>query len=129
MKMKTNVEKAKEVDDYILIASGLIKEKRGYNALLNLLQTGILMNDRLGVNDSVVLCKILNHIKFEYDFIPDGIQLKQNSKLIFYNTIMYPPKPEIKTELTSNQSKRDRRLSVGKEEVSTNGWIRTRDNS
>ncbi len=121
MKMKTDVEKAVEVDAYILKASGLVKEKRGYNALLNLLQSGILMNDRLGMPDTMELCKVLIHLKFDYEFIPNGVKLKDNSKVNYYNKVMYPPKPEVNTE-TIYQNKHDRRLSVGKEECGTRHW-------
>lgn len=120
--MKTDVEKAKEVDEYVLKYSGLVKEKRGYNALLNLLQTGVLMNYRLGFDDTVVLCKILNHLKFEYEFIPDGIKLKDNSKVDYYNCVMYPPKPMVSQKSNKYESKHDRRISVGKEESTTRHW-------
>ncbi|MDQ1165897.1 hypothetical protein [Flavobacterium sp. SORGH_AS_0622] len=113
--MKTDVEKAVEVDAYVLKASGLIKDKRSYNALMNLLQTGVLMNERLGEDDTVVLCKILIVMKFSYEFIPYGVRLKENSKLDFYNKVMYPPKVEYR-----NYS--DNVLRVGKEERSTRHW-------
>lgn len=122
MKMKTDVEKAKEVDEYILKYSGLVKDKRGYNALLQLLHTGILMNERLGEEDTVALCKILIHLKFDYEFISFGLKLKANSKLNYYHQVMYPPKPISNEQTNSNQSKRDRRLGVGKEEIGTRHW-------
>lgn len=92
--MKTDVEKAKEVDEYILKASGLVKDKKGYNALLQLLHTGVLLYDRLGQNTTFDLCKILNYLKFDYDFLSNGIKLKDNSKLNFYRDVMYPSKEE-----------------------------------
>lgn len=113
--MKTDVEKAKEVDAYVLKESGLIKNVTSYNALLNLLQTGQLMNERLGDDETVVLCKILIAMKFEFEFIPYGVRLKENSKLSFYHQVMYPPKVEqIKYS--------DSVLRVGKEERSTRHW-------
>ena len=119
--MKTDVDKAKEVDEYVLKYSGLVKNKRGYNALLNLLQTGILMNDRLGYDDTVVLCKILIHMKFRFEFISDGIVLTDNTKINYYNTIMYPTKPELSPERIY-ENKHDRRQSIGKEERETSNW-------
>lgn len=115
--MKTDVEKAVEVDTYVLKASGLVKDKRGYNALIQLLHTGVLMNKRLGIDDTVVLCKILNHLKFDYEFIPFGLKLKDNSKVNFYNKIMYPPKV-----LTSKHKHNNQTLSVGKEEGRGRHW-------
>ncbi|MFH6991787.1 hypothetical protein [Flavobacterium sp. FlaQc-48] len=119
--MKTDVQKAVEVDAYILKASGLIKEKRGYNALLNLLQSGTLMNERLGMPDTMELCKILIHLKFDYEFIANGVKLTENAKVNYYNTVMYPPKAEASPERIY-QNKHDRRLSVGKEERGTRHW-------
>lgn len=116
--MKTDVEKAKEVDEYVLKYSRLVKDKRGYNALLTLLQTGVLMNDRLGYEDTVVLCKILIHMKFRFEFISGGIMLTDNTKVNYYHTVMYPPKTEVNPE-KSYQSKHDHKLSVGKEERDT----------
>lgn len=120
--MKTDVEKAEEVDEYILKYSGLIKDKRGYNALLNLLHTGVLMNEKLGEEDTYSLCKILIHLKFDYEFISFGIKLKDNSKLNYYHKVMYPPKQALNEDTNNYQSKRDRRLGVGKEERGTRHW-------
>jgi hypothetical protein len=120
--MKTDAEREKEVDEYILKYSGLVKEKRGYNALLQLLHSGILMNERLGEDDTVELCKILNHLKFDYEFISFGIKLKDNTKLHYYHRVMHPPKPISNEQTNNNQSKRDRRLGVGKEETGTRHW-------
>jgi hypothetical protein len=63
--MKNDVQKVINVDAHILEASRLVKDKRGYNALLSLLNASVLMTDRLGLEDTKEFTKILDRIGLE----------------------------------------------------------------
>lgn len=123
--MINEVEKAKAADAHILKASQLVKEKRGYNALIVLLSAGVLMNDRLGQNETYDFTKILDRVGVEYRFIPHGIELRENAKSNYYHNVMYPQKLEPKNDFNTSYYHNDKNLSVGKEEKQ--GWVRTRN--
>jgi hypothetical protein len=118
MMMKTDEEKAKEVNDYILKWSKLRPTSRGYKALSILLENSNLLYCYLGKDDTLELSKVLIYLKCHYNFKPGGLELTLEHKLRFYHAIMYPTKQHYNAENTFI-SKSDRRLSVGKEERST----------
>ena len=115
MKMKTDEEKTKEVNDYILKWSKLRSKSRGYKALSILLKHGNLLYGYLGKYDTLELSKVLIYLKCHYTFECAGLQLSQEQKLNFYYKVMYPPRQQYSTE-NNYTSKRDHRLSVGNEE-------------
>lgn len=114
--MNNEVQKAIWVDEHILNASGLEKDKRGYNALLNLLQNGLIMNDRLGESDTIEFSKVLDKIGLEYRFFDGGIELKENAKSMYYLREIY------------NKQKVHMPLIKLKEYKEGEGWIKTRTN-
>lgn len=121
IKMKTDVEKEKEVNEYILKCSNLRTTSRGYKALTILLEHGNLLYCCLGKNDTLELSKILIYLKCQYNFRPGGLELTQEHKIKFYHAIMYPPKQQYSTEKSYNFIG-DRNLRVGKEERGTRHW-------
>ncbi|KAF2337218.1 hypothetical protein [Flavobacterium daemonense] len=113
--MENEVQKAISVDEHILNASGLVKDKRGYNAMLNLLQNGLLMYERLGVEDTGEFIKVLDHIGLEWRFFDGGIELVENAKTKYYIREIHNKQPPHKP------------LSKLRTYVEGEGWLRTRN--
>ncbi|WP_047775992.1 hypothetical protein [Flavobacterium sp. ABG] len=114
--MENEVQKANTVDAHILEASGLVKDKRGYNALLNLLQNGLLMFERLGIEDTSKFIKVLDKIGLEWRFITDGIELKENAKSMYYIREIY------------NKQESHKPTSKLRNYKEGEGWVKTRNN-
>lgn len=113
--MENEVQKVSDVDAHILEASGLVKDKRGYNALLNLLNASVLMTNRLGLDDTKEFSKILDRIGLEYRWFDDGIELMHNSQYKYYiKNIYVEPEPYV-----SKSTFRNYEEGVG--------WVKTRN--
>ena len=113
--MENEVQRAIDIDAHILEASGLVKDKRGYNALLNLLNASVLMTDRLGLENTKEFAKILDKIGLEYRWFDDGIELLHNSHFKYYLKNMYvEPEPYVSK-------------SVFRTYVEGEGWQKTRN--
>ncbi|MHC0440999.1 hypothetical protein [Flavobacterium sp. 3-210] len=112
--MANEVQKAITVDEHILNASGLVKDKRGYNALLNLLQNGLLYYERLGIEDTGEFIKVLDRIGLEWRFFDGGIELVENAKTKYYIR-------EIHNKQESYKS-----LSTLRKNSEGEGWVKTR---
>ncbi|OXB01760.1 hypothetical protein B0A75_04780 [Flavobacterium oncorhynchi] len=112
------VEQELEVDAYILVNSKLKVTSRGYRALKILLEHGNLLYWYLGKDDTLDLAKVLIYLKFRYEHVSGGLQLRENSKLDFYYLVMYRKRIIVKARYDQKYSR------VGKAELDENkiGW-------
>ncbi len=78
-----------EIDAHILAASNLKITSIGYKALVSLLKYGNFMSYAFRDYDIFVnFTRMLNHLQVEIEFVPFGLQLKENAKLNYRNNMM-----------------------------------------
>ena len=94
--MENEVIKAISIHAHIIEASGFTKDKREYNALLNLLHNSVLFYERLGYDETMEFTKVLDKIRLGYRHFDNGIELIENSITGYYLTEIHskiPPEP------------------------------------
>jgi len=108
-----------EVDAYILANSKLRTTSRGYKALKILLEHGNLLYWCLGKDNTLELAKVLIYLKFRYEHVSGGLQLRPESKRDYYYLVMYRKAPAKKPFYNKDSAN-----AVGKAEADYDkpGW-------
>jgi len=112
------------VDAHVLEASNLRTTSIGYKGLKLLLSTGSLLSSQLGEDYSLFVnfTRMLDHLGLKYQFINSGLELQENSKQNYFQSMMCRKVPDVKPSYKYGVNR------IGKEErTEYGGWIRTRE--
>lgn len=99
-----------ELEAHAIEASKLRNTSIGYKALVSLLKYGNVMSYAFKDYDVFVsFTRVLNHIQLQFEFVPFGLQLKQDAKITYRKNMMtYRPPEPVKQAYTESSKKRSK---------------------
>jgi len=114
------MDEKKEITRHISKAGGFNEKTKGYHAIQSLLIVGEWAFYWYGEEFCLQNARWLQYIGLDVEIRSDCIKVTDKAIENYYvNVMKLIPEPEPEYQ---NLSKRDRRLSIGKEESSTSNW-------